>query len=99
MEHTLEMILTVVGSVLASTGFWQFMQARNDRNSAEHQALGALLRHEMFDIYERYKDSDSVPRDIQEEMDQLWQPYHAMGYNHMGDKIHNEIMQKKTETV
>lgn len=64
--------------------------------TAEREALGALLRHDMFQIYKLYKDEAEIPKDIQEEMHSLWQPYHALGFNHMGDKIHDEIMDKRT---
>lgn len=97
MGHTLEMIMTVAASVLASSGFWAFIQSHEDKNSATNEALGALLRHEMYAIYADYRDADEVPRSVQEEMDALWQPYHALGFNHTGDKIRDEIMRKKTK--
>lgn len=60
-------------------------------------ALGALLRSDMFGIYEQYRDLEEVPDSIQREMDELWQAYHGLGFNHMGDKVHDEIMKKKTK--
>lgn len=60
-------------------------------------ALGALLRSDMFGIYEQYRDADEVPEAIQKEIDELWQAYHGLGFNHMGDKVHDEIMKKKTK--
>ena len=60
-------------------------------------ALGALLRSDMFNIYELYRDAEEVPEAIQKEIDELWQAYHGLGFNHMGDKVHDEIMKKKTK--
>lgn len=60
-------------------------------------ALGALLRSDMFSIYEMYRDSDEVPESVQKEIDELWQAYHGLGFNHVGDKVHSEIMNKKTK--
>lgn len=60
-------------------------------------ALGALLRSDMFNIYEQYRDAVEVPEAIQKEIDELWQAYHGLGFNHMGDKVHDEIMSKKTK--
>ena len=60
-------------------------------------ALGALLRSDMFAIYETYRDTEEVPESIQKEMDELWQAYHGLGFNHLGDKVHKEIMDKRTK--
>lgn len=66
-------------------------------NKAEREALGALLRNDMFEIYEAYRDADEVPVRIQEEMDSLYAAYHGLGFNNTGTKIHDEIMAKKTK--
>lgn len=64
---------------------------------AEHEALGALLRNDMFEIYETYRDCEEVPVRFQEEMDSLYTAYHGLGFNNTGTKIHDEIMSKKTK--
>ena len=66
-------------------------------NKAVNEALGALLRNAMFKIYEKYRDQDEVPVQVQEEMSSLYQPYHNLGFNNTGTKIHDEIMGKKTK--
>lgn len=66
-------------------------------NKAEREALGALLRNDMFEIYENYRDADEVPVRFQEEMSSLYQAYHGLGFNNTGTKIHDEIMSKKTK--
>lgn len=92
-----ETIITVIIALISSAGFWAFIGQKIEKRSAVNQALGALLRHEMFDIYEIYKEKDSVPSDILEEMDSLYQAYHALGFNNLGTKIHDEIMRKTAE--
>lgn len=66
-------------------------------NEAINNALGALLRNAMFKIYEKYCDQDEVPVQVQEEMSSLYKPYHELGFNNTGTKIHDEIMAKKTK--
>ena len=66
------------------------------QSKAERDALGALLRNDMFEIYEVYRDETEVPVRIQEEMESLYQAYHGLGFNNTGTKIHDEIMAKKT---
>ena len=63
---------------------------------AEREALGALLRHDMFEIYETYRDAEEVPIRSQEEMASLYAAYNGLGFNHTGTKIHDEIMKKPT---
>lgn len=66
-------------------------------NEAINNALGALLRNAMFKIYEKYRDQEEVPVQVQEEMSSLYKPYHELGFNNTGTKIHDEIMAKKTK--
>ena len=87
----------IIVALISSAGFWQFFQKRFERKSIYSQALGALIRHQMWEIYETYKDKDSVPVDTLEEIDSLHTVYSALGFNHTGDKIHAEIMAKKAE--
>ncbi len=95
---------TIIVAVLASSGLWavvlklvDWVIERRKGDSVEKIALGALLRHDMFEIYDIYKESHTVPHAIQEEMDSLYQAYHSLGYNNLGTKIHDEIMAKQTE--
>lgn len=69
----------------------------NKETKAERMALGALLRNDMFRIYEKYRDADTVPARTQEEIDYLYAAYHGLGFNNVGTKIHDEIMAKPTE--
>lgn len=95
---------SVLIAVLASGGLWSVILKLVDywitgknKNSAERKAMGALLRHDMYQIYDKWKEEPRVPKDIQEEMDSLYEAYHGLGYNNMGTKIHDEIMHKVTE--
>lgn len=66
-------------------------------SKAERQALGALLRNDMYSIYRKYRDADEVPVEVQEEMHSLGEAYHNLGFNATGTKIHDEIMAKPTK--
>lgn len=93
-----EALVSIAIAIASSAGFWALIAGKFEKKTAVNQALGALLRHEMFDIYEAYKNADCVPADVLSEMDSLHEAYHALGYNHLGDKIHAEIMAKKAES-
>lgn len=73
------------------------LRSANSEQKAIKNALGALLRHDMFDIFEEWSESEEVPAKIKEEMESLYKPYHELGYNHTGTKIYEEIMAKRTK--
>ena len=85
-----------VVSLILGIVIGQFKNYRKE-TKAERQALGALLRNDMYAIYRKYVDQPGVPADAQEEMDSLYQAYHGLGFNNLGTKIHDEIMAKPTK--
>lgn len=87
-----------VVSLLLGFVIGRLKKAKRD-NKAVGEALGALLRNAMFQIYDEYRDADEVPVQVQEEMSSLYKPYHDLGFNHTGTKIHDEIMGKKTKVI
>ena len=82
-------------SLLLGYVIGQFKKVKG-QSKAEREALGALLRNDMFEIYECYRDESEVPVRIQEEMESLYAAYHGLGFNGTGTKIHSEIMAKPT---
>ena len=89
-----EIVVSVIIALVSSAGFWAFVTNKIEKHSAVSKALGALLRHQMFDIYEIYRCEEVVPADILEEIDELHSAYSALGFNHTGDRIWEEIMKK-----
>ena len=83
-------------SLLLGIVIGQFKNYKNE-SKAERQALGALLRNDMYSIYRKYRDADEVPVEVQEEMHSLGEAYHNLGFNATGTKIHDEIMAKPTK--
>ena len=92
-------ILPVYTALVSAVVGYLIARVRQMRTTAaaEHEALGALLRNDMYAIYETYRDADEVPVSVQDEIDSLYQAYHGLGFNHTGTKIYNDIMEKKTK--
>ena len=91
-------IYTAIVSALVGYLFAKIRTLKKE-SKAERQALGALLRNDMFRIYEKYRDAKEVPASTQEEIDSLYRAYHGLGFNNVGTKIHDEIMAKPTEVT
>lgn len=99
MEELWVFISPIYGGIVSLLlGFFigKVKNANKDQKSIK-EALGALLRHDMFDIFEEYGGGDEVPAKIKEEIESLYRPYHALGFNHTGTKIYEEIMGKRTK--
>lgn len=89
MPPWLMSILTIMGSVLASSGFWAWMLARRDRQDKEKEASDAKtmmilgLGHDRI-IYlcEKYIDRGWITSDEYENLEKyLYEPYERMGGN------------------
>lgn len=96
MSDYISPIYSVVVSLLLGYFIGAFKKVKRS-SKAEKDALGALLRNAMFKIHEEYRDATEVPANVQEEMDNLYKPYHELGFNSVGTKIHDEIMKKPTK--
>ena len=80
-----EMIVTIVVTVLASSGFWAFISAmlvnRIKKKSSSSKALLALLHDRLYYLLENHIAHGSVKPDEHENIMYLYEPYVEMGGN------------------
>lgn len=93
---TLDVILTIVGSVFASGGFWAFitavMQKHNAKVSTEGKMLRGLAHDRICYLGENYIKQGFVTRDDYENLhDYLYLPYKELGGNGTAEKIMGEV--------
>lgn len=82
-------ILTIIGSVLASSGFWAWMLARRDRkdkerdkNDAKTMMILGLGHDRIIYLCEKYIDRGWITSDEFENLEKyLYKPYENMGGN------------------
>lgn len=75
-------ILTAVASVLASTGFWTFLQTRINKKSLTRKMLLGLAHDRIIDLCMEYIERGSVTHDeLENLLDYLYDPYEKMGGN------------------
>lgn len=100
MDHELMItIVTIVGSVLASSGFWAYLQSRRDRKNAENDAnsafvdlLKGLAHDRIVSIGNRYLERGWVTKDEYEDfVKYLYEPYERVGGNGMARKVMREV--------
>lgn len=100
VDHELMItIITIVGSVLASSGFWAYLQsqrdrknAKNDVNSAFVDLLKGLAHDRIVFIGNRYLERGWVTKDEYEDfVKYLYEPYERVGGNGMARKVMREV--------
>ena len=82
MEHTLEMIVTIVVAVLGSNGLWAWIQSRSKAKSARDRMLMGLGHAEIFRLCEKYIQRGAITVNELEDLDKyLFRPYSDLGGN------------------
>ena len=87
-----EIIITIICSVIASSGFWTFISKRRDNNNAEVKMILGLGHIKIIDICEKYIERGYI---TQEEYDSLYNylylPYKELGGNGTAERMVNEV--------
>ena len=87
----LQIIVTILTSVLASSGLWAFLGSRLDRHSAEKEMLLGIGHIELVFFGMQYIERGWITKDEYETMQGLYDPYKKLGGNGSGTKIMSEI--------
>ena len=89
-----EIVITIICSVIASSGFWTFISKRRDNNNAEVKMILGLGHIKIIDICEKYIDRGYI---TQEEYDSLYNylylPYKELGGNGTAERLVQEVKQ------
>lgn len=88
-----QVVLTVVTSILASSGLWAFISSRVDKNNSEQELLIGIGHVELVFFGMQYIERGWITRDEYETMQGLYKPYIKLGGNGSGTKIMSEIEQ------
>lgn len=86
------MIVTIVCSVVASGGFWTFLQSHKDKHDAKTKLLLGLAHDRIMYLSGVYIDRGYITKDEYENLhDYLYIPYAANGGNGTAKKAMGEI--------
>lgn len=78
----IEFCLTILGSVLASTGFWTFIQSVRDRKSARTRMLRGLAHDRIMFLSGYYIKRGYITKEEYEDLyEYLYTPYVDLGGN------------------
>ena len=88
----LENALTVLAAVLASSGFWAFLQRRGERKDVRAQMLMGLAHDRILFLGRSYVSRGYVTQAEYENLDKyLYQPYRKLGGNGTAERIMKEV--------
>lgn len=92
MPHVLELVLTISASVLASSGFWAYVQTRSSRHDAQIKLMLGLAHDRIVHLCMTYLDRGYILKDEYDDLVKyLIKPYSAFGGNGLAEKLFEEV--------
>lgn len=92
MESWIQLIISVVLAVIASSGFWAFIQKITDKKDVRTQMLIGLGHDRIMYLGMKYIDRGCITTDEYENLyEYLYKPYEMMGGNGSAKRIMDEI--------
>ena len=92
MAEWLNTFLTILAAVLASSGFWAFIQKRTDKKDAKTRLLVGLAHDRICYLGMSYVKHGYITRDEYENLhDYLYVPYHELGGNGSAERVMKEV--------
>ncbi len=92
MSPLIQLVITIVGSVLASSGFWAWFSKKNERKDSRMKLLVGLAHDRITSLGMAYIESGEITRDEYENLiDYLYNPYRESGGNGTAEKIIAEV--------
>lgn len=92
MDSLISTIITVVCAVLASSGFWAFLQKRYEKKDVRSRMLLGLAHDRIIFLGLKYIKEGIISEDDYENIhDYLYLPYKEMGGNGSAERIMREV--------
>ena len=85
-----QIIVTIILSVLASSGLWQFIIFKSQAKSTQTLAILALLHNEIYRISEEAIKRGSITSDELDNLTTLYEPYRKLGGNGTGEALYTK---------
>ena len=92
MEVWVQMMLTIVGSVVASSGFWAYIQKKMEKKDVKTIMLIGLAHDRIIYLGMSYIERGWITKDEYENLyEYLYQPYEKLGGNGSATRIIKEV--------
>lgn len=92
MEVWIQMLITILSSILASSGLWAYLAKRAEKRDVKTEMLIGLGHDRIMHLGIEYINRGYVTPDEYEDIyDYLYKPYSKMGGNGSAERIIQEI--------
>ena len=92
MATWIQMMLTIIGSVVASSGFWAYIQKKLEKKDIKTMMLIGLAHDRIIYLGMSYIERGWITNDEYENLhDYLYKPYEQMGENGSAVRVMNEV--------
>lgn len=92
MESWIQIIITLVCSLAASSGFWAFVTMKLSRNDVKTQMLIGLAHDRIMYLGMGYIERGWITQDEYENLyEYLYKPYEKMGGNGSAKRVMGEV--------
>lgn len=92
MEPWVEKLVTILLAVLASSGFWAFIQNKADKKDARTKLLVGLAHDRILYLAGCYIERGYITQDEYENLyEYLWKPYRDAGGNGSAARAMKEV--------
>ena len=96
----IQMMLTIIGSVVASSGFWAYIQKKLEKKDIKTMMLIGLAHDRIIYLGMSYIERGWITNDEYENIhDYLYKPYEQMGGNGVAKRIMNEVQKLPIRNV
>lgn len=100
MEPWVQMTVTIVSSVLASSGLWAYLSRKSEQKDVKTEMLVGLAHDRIMYLGMQYIKRGWITSDEYENLkDYLYTPYHRMGGNGSASRIMKEVDALPLKTV
>lgn len=93
--NTGEIVMTIIGAVFASTGFWTFLnnivQDKRTKKSVERTALLGLLHDKVYFLCKEYIKKGYTTIEEYDNLTYLYTPYEKLGGNGTGKRLYEQV--------
>lgn len=92
MQTWLPVVITAFVSILASSGFWAWIQSRDTTRTATQKLLMGLAYDKIVTLGLQYIEHGTITKDELEDFRDYRQAYKALGGNGIADRIAEDVM-------